>query len=218
MLLKEPVENPEPDDDKAVNEALLHGSESNKSAFPHTQHPQKAVRFCTPPVPVLHLKWWLTKLFADHLDIVYSYAELGNNERTEMQLELEDSRNFSMFVITPKVGGTSLNLKAANHTVITQKFWVIDKQHQELARVVRLGQNRVPQTVVLNMGPSGYDNRAGDLHQLSGVAQMKVLHGLISQPDITTLMVYRILACREQHPNQHLEEGDVVQSDYEDER
>jgi hypothetical protein len=68
------------------------------------------------------------------------------------------------------------------------------------------------------MGPSGYDNRAGDLHQLSGVAQMKVLHGLISQLDITTLMVYRILACREHHPNRHLEEEDVVPSDYEDER
>jgi len=96
------------------------------------------------------------------------------------QLEFQDSPNPSVFVTTPKVGGTGLNLTAANHAVITQLFWVLNVQGQAFARVVQLGQNRVPHTWLLNTGPNGYDNRASDLHQLSGVAQMRVLHGLMS--------------------------------------
>ena len=72
------------------------------------------------------------------------YAEMGNDECTEMQLQFHDSRNPSEFVTTPKVGGTGLNPTAANHAVITPKFWVLNKQRQAFAQVVRLGQNRVP--------------------------------------------------------------------------
>jgi len=141
------------------------------------------------------------------------YAEMGNDERTEMQLKFQDSSNPSVFVTTPKVGGTGLNLTAANHVVRTQKFWVLNEQRQAFARVVRLGQNRVPHTWLLNTGPGGYDNRASGLHQLSGVAQMRVLHGLMSQPNITTLMIYLILQCRVDHTKQLTGYGDVVPSD-----
>jgi SNF2 family DNA or RNA helicase len=41
------------------------------------------------------------------------YAEMGNNERTELQLEFQDSPNTSVFITTPKVGGTGLNLTVA---------------------------------------------------------------------------------------------------------
>jgi len=218
MLVNEPAEYPEPDKDEASNQVLLHEAESNQSALPRAPPPQKAVLFCPQPGQVRHLKWWLTKCFADHLDIFYMYAEMGNDERTEMLFKFQDSPNPSVFVTTPKVGGTGLNLTAANHAVITQKFWVLNEQRQVFARVVRLGQNRVPHTWLLNTGPSGYDNRASDLHQLSGVAQMKVLHGLMSRPNITTLMIYRILECREDHTKQLTEQGDVVLSDGEDER
>jgi hypothetical protein len=102
------------------------------------------------------------------------------------------------------VDGTGLNLTTAKHAVITQTFWVLNEQHQASARVVRLGQNIVPRTWLLNTGPNGYDNRASDLHQLSGVAQMSVLHGLINQPNITMTMIYRILECRQDHTKQLL--------------
>jgi hypothetical protein len=141
------------------------------------------------------------------------YAEMGNDERTEMQLKFQDSRNPSVFVTTPKVGWTGLYLTAANHAVITQKFWVLNKQQQAFARVVRLGQNRVPHTWLLNTGPGGYDNRASDLHQLSGVAEMKVLHGLMSRPNITTSMVDQILESREDHTKRLTENDDIFQSD-----
>ena len=71
---------------------------------------------------------------------------MGNDERTEMQLKFRDSRNPAVFVTTPKVGGTGLNLTAANHAVITQKFWVLNEQWQAFGRVVWLGQIRVPHT------------------------------------------------------------------------
>jgi len=106
------------------------------------------------------------------------YAEMGNDQRTVMQLRFQDSRNPSVFVMTPKVGRTSLNLTAANHAVTTQKFCLLNEQRQAFARVVWLGQNRVPHTWLLNTGPGGYDNCASHLHQLSGVAQMRVLHSV----------------------------------------
>jgi SNF2 family DNA or RNA helicase len=54
------------------------------------------------------------------------YAEMGNDERTEMQLNFQGSPNPSVFV-TPKVGGTVLNLTTANDVVITQQCWVLNE-------------------------------------------------------------------------------------------
>jgi len=217
MLVKEPAEYPEPDEDEASNEALLHKPESNQSPLPRAPPPQKAVLFCPLPGQVRHLKWWLTKFFVDHLDIFYMYAEMGNDERTEMQLKFQDSPNPSVFVTTPKVGGTGLNLTAANHAVMTQKCLVLNEQRQAFAWVVRLGQNRVPNTWLLHTGLNGYDNRASNLHQLSGVAQMRVLKGLMNRPNITTMIIYRILECCQEHTKRLMEQGDFVPSDGEDE-
>jgi hypothetical protein len=83
--------------------------------------------------------------------------------------------------------------------VITQQFWVLNEQWQTCAWVVRLGQNWVPHTWLLNTGPNGYDYRASDLHQLSRVAQMRVLHALMRRPNIITTMIYRNLICQPDH-------------------
>jgi len=219
MLVNKSAEYPEPDEDEASNEALLHEPESLRSTLPHAPPPsQKAVLFCPLPDQVGHLKWWLTKFFADNLDIFYMFAEMGNDERTEMQLKFQDSPNPSVFVTTPKVGGTGLNLTVANHALITQEFWVLNAQHQTFAWGVRLGQNRVPHTWLLNTGPNGYNNRASDLHQLSVVAQMRVMHGLTNRLNITTTMIYRILECCQDHTKRLKEHGVFVLSDGEDER
>jgi len=61
ILVKEPAEYPEPDNDEASNEALLLEHESNKSSLPCAPPPQKAAPFCPLPGQVHHLKWWLTK-------------------------------------------------------------------------------------------------------------------------------------------------------------
>ena len=81
-----------------------------------------AMLCCPLPEQVSHLKWWLTKFFPDRLSIFYMYSEMGHDECIQMQLKFQDSPNPSVFVTTPKVGGTGLNLTAANHAVIIQKF------------------------------------------------------------------------------------------------
>jgi hypothetical protein len=111
------------------------------------------------------------------------------------------------------VGGTGINLTAACHEVWTQKVWVWNVQRQEFARDVRLGHNRLPHIWLLNTGPEGYDNRARDLHQHSGVAQMTVLHGLISRTNLTTSMIYQILEACDDHTKRLIEACDTLQSD-----
>jgi len=54
------------------------------------------------------------------------YADMGNDECTEMQLKFQDSQNLSVFVSTPTVGGTGLNLTPSHHAVISQMFWVLN--------------------------------------------------------------------------------------------
>jgi len=106
MLVNESAEYPEPDEDEASTEALLHKPESLKSTLPHAPPPaQKALLLCPLPGQVHDLKWWLTQYFADNLTIFYMFAEMGNDERTEMQLKFQDSPNPSVFVTTPKVVG-----------------------------------------------------------------------------------------------------------------
>jgi hypothetical protein len=132
MPVKEPAEYPERNQDDASREALL-PEERNENAPPSAPPPQNAVLFCPLPGQVRHLKWWLTKFCGDNVDIFHMYAEMGNDERTEMQLKFQDSRNPSVFITTPKVGRTGLNLTTAYHAVITQKFWVLNAQRQAFA-------------------------------------------------------------------------------------
>jgi hypothetical protein len=180
MLVNAAAEYAEPDEEEASNEVLLHKLERNSRALSRAPSPQKAVLSCPLPGEVHHLKWWLTKFFADHWDIFSMYAEMGNDEHTEIQLKFQDSPTPSVFVTTPKVGGTGLSLTVANHAAITQKFWVLNEQRQAFARVVRLGQNRVPHTWLLNTGPGDYEISVSDLHQISGMAQMRVLQSHMS--------------------------------------
>jgi len=190
MLGIEPVGYPKPDNDDESREALLPLKDRNDNSLPNELLPLKAAQYCPLPVPVCHLKWWLTKYFVDPVDIFHMYAEMGNDEYTQMWLKFQDSWNPSGFVTTPKLGGTGLTFIDANDSVMAQMFWVLNEQRQAFAQVVWLGQHRVPQTWHLNMSPGGYDNWASDLHQHSGVAQIKVLEGLMCRPNIMTMMIY----------------------------
>jgi len=146
MLGYEYAEYPEPDKDDPLREALLLDQERHQNALPSAPPPQKAVLFCSLPGQVHHLKWWLMKYLADHVDIFHMYAEMCNDELIEMLLRSQDSRNPSVFVMTPKVGGTGPDLTAVNNAVICQKFCILNEQWQAFAGVVWLGQNRVPHT------------------------------------------------------------------------
>jgi len=152
------------------------------------------------------------------MDIFYMYAQMGNDECTEKQLKFQDSPNPSVYVMTPKVVGMGLNVRAANHAVITQKLRVLNEQRMAFVLVVRLGQNRVSETWLLNTGPKGYDNGVSDLHQISGVAQLWVLNGLMSRPNITKLIIYWILRRCWDHTKGLSEQGYFVLSDGENVR
>jgi len=213
MLVNEPVEYPKPEHDDKSSEALLPEQDRNEHALPGGPPPEEAVLFCPLPGRVPHLKCWQTKYFTYQVDIVHMYAEMGNDEHTEMQLKLPDSQNPSVFVTTTKVGGTGLDRFAGNHAVITQKLWVLNELWQEFRWVVQLGQNRVPHTWLLNAAPGGYNNCMSNLHQHSAVAQMRVLHILMSWPNVTTTMIFHILESLEDHTMPLAENWNMLQSD-----
>jgi hypothetical protein len=81
-------------------------------------------------------------------------------------------------VLTPALGGTSLNLVAANHVVILQRFWVLNEQRQAIGRINRLGQKRTPTAWVL-YSVGSVDARAEELHILRAVYEARVMHGLM---------------------------------------
>jgi hypothetical protein len=89
----------------------------------------------------------------------------------------------------------------------------LNEQWQAFAWVVLLGQNRVPHTWLLNMGPGGYENCPSNLQQQSVVTQMNLLHRSMSWPNMTTMMIYRILESCEDHTKQLTEHGDMLLSD-----
>jgi hypothetical protein len=108
------------------------------------------------------------------------YTAMGNDECTEMQLKLQNLQDPLVFAITLTVGGTSLNITAGNHAVITQNFWEWNERQSVFVDVVRLEQNRVQHAWLLNTGHRGYNDCASDLHQYSRVARMRLLHSVIS--------------------------------------
>jgi hypothetical protein len=101
---------------------------------------------------------------------------------------------------TWSVGGIDLTHTVANYGVLTQKFWILNAQWQAFPQVVLWGQHSILQTWLLYTGPGGYCYSASNLHRYSRVAQLSVLHCMISQLNITTSMIYYILESREDHP------------------
>ena len=63
MLVNEPAEYPEPDEDDPLREALLPEQKRHENALPSAPPPHKPVRFDPSPGQVPYLKWWLTKYF-----------------------------------------------------------------------------------------------------------------------------------------------------------
>jgi len=106
MHINKPAAYPVHDDDHGSREELLLEYERHENALHSAPALQNAVLFNLLPDQVRHLQWWLTKYFVDHVDIFQMYAEMGNNECTEMQLTFQNLRNPYVFLTTPNVGGT----------------------------------------------------------------------------------------------------------------
>jgi len=119
LLVHTHVEYPKSDKGNTSREALFPEPERNENALTGTPLQSKEVLFCCLPGQGNHLKWWLTQYLADCVDKFHLYAEISNGDHREMQLKFLDWRNPSVFVNTPNMCGTGLNLSVANHPVIT---------------------------------------------------------------------------------------------------
>jgi len=135
-----------------------------------------------------------------------------NDEYTEIQLTCQDSPKGWVSVTLPNMGGTVPILTWVNLAVITQQLYVLNLQYRAVALVVWLEQNCVPLRWICKTAPGGCDNRASVLHQHSRVPQLRLLHGLISRPTITILMMYWIPACHGDYTKSMAENGDTIQS------
>jgi len=56
------------------------------------------------------LKWWLTKYFAEYVDISHFYRDMGNDECPEMQHQFQHPRHSLVLESTPKLRGIGPNL------------------------------------------------------------------------------------------------------------
>jgi len=79
MLVKEPAEYPESDQEDASRETLV-PDERNENSTPSAPPPQKTLLFCPLPDQLRFLKWWLRKFLVDHVVIFHMYAKMGNDE------------------------------------------------------------------------------------------------------------------------------------------
>lgn len=66
-------------------------------------------------------------------------------------------------ILTPALGGTGLNLVAANHVLIIQKFWNLNEQRQAVVQIHRIGQMWTPKAWSPHC-EGGVDDRAEELH------------------------------------------------------
>jgi len=132
ILINKSVKYPQPDQGEASSEALFYKQGRNVNAFPGAP-PLQELLLLSIPGQVGHLNWWLTKHFTDHVDIIHTYAQVGIDQHLDMQLKMQTSPNPSVFITRPKVCRTGLPLTTANHEVIAQRFWVLNKQCQVFA-------------------------------------------------------------------------------------
>lgn len=99
------------------------------------------------------MMWSLTKYVVD-VHILNMYTDIHNNKYKEMQFNFLNLHHLTVFITTPKVSGTGLNLTAANVVIISQTFTVLNKLCQVLAHIIQLGQNREPHSQLQNRGPA----------------------------------------------------------------
>jgi hypothetical protein len=139
--------------------------------------PNKAVIFAPLPGQAWYVHWHLSTFHSGLKSFIY-HAGIPRTKRDELLNEFSSADAPAALVLTPALGGTGLNLVAANHVVILQRFWVLNEQRQAIGRIDRLGQQRTPTAWVLHCVGS-VDDRAEELHILRAVYEARVMHGLI---------------------------------------
>jgi len=92
-------------------------------------------------------------------------------------------------------------------------FSVGNKQRDGFAQVVLLGYSSKLCSCVLNEGDGSYDINMGDFLQPSGVAQIRVLQGVLYQPIMTRLIILHFLQYCNDNTNLLIKNWEKLQSD-----
>ena len=148
---------------------------------PANGSPNKVVIFLPLPGQVWFVYWYLQTFHTQAgLRPFIFHADLTREKRNEEINNFSTVDSPAALILTPTLGGTGLNLVAANHVVIMQKCWVLNEQRQAIGRIDRLGQMRTPTVWILHCEGS-VDDRAEELHKSRAVYEARIIHGLIGE-------------------------------------
>ena len=139
----------------------------------------KVVIFAPLPGQASYVNWFLRTFHAGIHSILY-HAGVASRDRDRLLQEFASVDRPAALILTPALGGTGLNLVAANHVIILQKFWNLKEQRQAVARIHCIGQRRTPKAWILRC-ERGVDDRAEELYQSRGKFEARVMHGLTGQ-------------------------------------
>ena len=78
---------------------------------------QKAVMFCPLPGQERHVQWWLWHNFSQ-VHLVRMLSDDSPDDCMDLMHEFQYTARCAVVLTTTKVGGTGLNLVAANHSII----------------------------------------------------------------------------------------------------
>ena len=108
------------------------------------------------------------------------HARVASRDRDRLLQEFTSLVRPAALILIPPLGGTGLNLGAANLVIILQKFRNLNEQHQAIVQIHRIGQRWTPKAWILHC-EGGVDDRAEELHQSRGKFEARVMYGLIGQ-------------------------------------
>src|SRR5437588_7245499 len=124
--------------------------------------------------------YWFLKTFHNCFSPFMFHADNSSKRGEEVIEEFTKIESPAALILTPALRGTELNLVAANHVVIMQRFWVLKEQRQAIGRIDRLGQKRMPTVWILHCEGS-VDDRAEELNKERAVYEARIMQGLIGE-------------------------------------
>ena len=144
--------------------------------------PNKAVIFSNLPGQTWFINWYLKTFHSQAgLRTFIFHSGRAGPQRNALIDEFSSVESPAVLVLTPTLGGTGLNLVAANHVVIFQKCWVLNEQRQAIGRIDRLGQLRSPTIWILHCEGS-IDDRAEEIHVENATYEGRIMQGLAGEP------------------------------------
>ena len=141
--------------------------------------PNKVVIFAPLPGQASYINWFLRTFHTKIHSILY-HSGVPSRDRHRLLQEFASVDRPAVLILTSALGATGLNLVAANHVIIMQKFWNLNEQRQAVARIHCVGQTRSPKAWILHCEGGVYD-RAEELHRSHGKFEARIMHRLIGQ-------------------------------------